>query len=138
MKCLVALTPLFLMVMFCGCGDSLPTEHAGEQFLRQEVAKAGQRVSSEQLMTLVTFHKTNGQMGRNYIMEYEGEIEFTKDCFWQGGLSVRREHTVYLDFQGRDTSGFSPVKKGQRGKISGKIQFEKTEKGWRPDWVRDK
>ena len=39
MKSLVALMTLFLLVVLCGCGASLPSEHDAEQFLRKDVTK---------------------------------------------------------------------------------------------------
>ena len=137
---LFSLTTLFLLLMLCGCGASMPSEQAAEQLLRQTCEKGekfyniDKGMENMNLISLVNFHKTNGKIGRNqggveiYTMEYEGEIEFVEDCFWDGSLRADRR-----DLRSHPMgSHFRPVKKGQRGKISGSVYFEKTENGWLP------
>ena len=124
MKNLVALATLFLLVM-CGCGASLPTEDAAKEYVQQQKLR-GNSVP----VILVNFHRTNGEMGRNrygvekYVISYETEIEFTEDCFWAGGPCASSTNDTFWSYRA--------VKKGQREKISGKVYFDKTEKGWQP------
>ena len=85
MKSLVALTTLFLLVTFCGCGASLPSEDAAKKALDNEIVKDNQT-----RLKLVSFHKTNGQSSvvdavQHYKMEWEGEVEVTEDCLCNPG-----------------------------------------------------
>jgi len=124
MKSLVVLTTLSLLPMLVGCGASLPTEHDGEQFFRQEMTKR------EVPFNLVSFHKTNGKgEGQSYTIEFEAEIEFTVNCRWNdsGGWSFI---TGELADDPR-MSVLRAAKKGQRQEVAGSIELEKTEKGWR-------
>jgi hypothetical protein len=119
------------VMMLCGCGRSLPTEREGEQALRQDIESHN---AHNNLMNLVNFHKTNGERGRNplgvenYAMSYEGEIEFTQDCYWNehhNGVLIASPARLSNNDEGK-------VKKGQRVKITGSVSFDKTDTGWQP------
>jgi hypothetical protein len=55
-------------------------------------------------------------------MEFETEVEFTGDCWWSKYTYDTPDHEM---------SGYEKVKKGERRKSSGNMNFEKTENGWR-------
>jgi hypothetical protein len=139
-KSLEALTTLFLLVTLCGCGGA-PTEDAAKQYAQQnikgEAVFQNEVAEDKNLITLVNLHKTNAETGHNqsgvenYIMKFEGEIEFTEDCFSYGGLLVSRRDAGKINSNGGPVNG-GPVKKGQRAKILGSVEFKKTEKGWQP------
>ena len=79
MKSHCVLTALFFLVMLCGCGASVPSEGDAKKAVQEYIVK-----SYENGLTLVSFHKTNGQleeMGgvKHYSMNCEGEVEGTKN-----------------------------------------------------------
>ena len=83
MKSLVALTTMFLLVTLCGCGTSSSIEDDAEQFVRQKLTERKSPIK------LVSFHKTHGyDMNCDgvdfYLLYFQGEIEFTEDCLWDG------------------------------------------------------
>jgi len=132
-KIILYFTVTMILALLLGC-SSAPSASDGEKLLADTIQK-----QSKGLIKLASFNKTNGQSGevmgvKIYSMEYEGEIEFLEDCFWGGFLggfeAVKPQPGYWGDF-GNRMGGRSPAKKGQHEKIKGKIQFEKTEKGWR-------
>jgi hypothetical protein len=146
-RSLVALTTLFPLVTFCGCGASLPTEDDAKQGIQEQITKQNQN-----RLKLVSFHKTNGQASEengvpHYKMEFEGEVEVTEDC--AGSLSSLTTYVpqdLVVDVPSYATGGApkkivaqkaapKDVKKGVRQKISGEIGFEKTENGWRATYA---
>jgi hypothetical protein len=101
------------------------------------------------LIKLVRFTKTNGQAGemmgvKVYEMDYEAEIEFLGDCQW-GRKNVgfndrvvtwakpddRRQRRDFWSKWAEAWEGGKPAKKGERAVVTGKLFFERTEKGWR-------
>lgn len=75
-----------------------------------------------------------------YEFDYSAEIEFMDDCMWGGGgpfgwngsfAANRGQPNGGLDSFNPAYFGKQPAKKGQRQKLCGKFQFEKTERGWR-------
>lgn len=106
--------------------DGRPSEAEGKAALTKHISGD---------VKLVSFRKTNGLTdagsGR-YQMEYECEVEYTRDCRTNGPFS-----TYHGPAYPPPTGTFDipapgvPVKKGSRVKINGEIWFEKTENGWR-------
>jgi hypothetical protein len=145
-KSLVAVTTLFLLMVLCGCGTSLPTEHDARQALQDNLPESGE-------MKLAALHKTNGKGGeQSYTVEFDAEVEFTADSWWNGRYlkntpsstrSVKEpgptvEFHVSLD-HGKPAPAPPPpaptVKAGQRVEVEGEMDLEKTEKGWRATYV---
>ncbi len=125
MKRFVAQLMLSLLPILAGCGASLPTEQDGEQFLRQELTKGKTPIK------LVSFHKTNGKgSDQSYFIEFDATIEFTANGRWRGS-----DRIFYTDedlvANNQEPSLFTVVKAGQKQRLSGSVELEKTEKGWR-------
>jgi hypothetical protein len=116
--------------------NSKPSESNGRSALEAETQS-----ESEGLIKLVSFQKTNGverefRGAKVYELEYIAEIEFLEDCIWGGdrafgwGGSFHARRPDYFDrppYLMRGARG----NKGQRERVSGKLIFEETEKGWR-------
>jgi hypothetical protein len=108
--------------------EDRPTEEDGKAAILQAIkvlpdSENGGRVK------LLRFRKTDGQdleFGgvKMYKMEYEYEIEFTRDCYCPGHGFISYAPGIQYDRP-------KNVESGQRMKINGIITFEKTEKGWR-------
>jgi hypothetical protein len=138
-KILVALTALFLLVAFCGCGSSAPSEKDLETAINTKV------MAGKHYAKLVSFHKTNGvAQPPFYQVEYEGEIELTEDCYYGNGKnggfietvqsinSLPKDDPLRVVEENFMRDGFRIVrKKGERERIAGNFVCEKTEKGWR-------
>jgi hypothetical protein len=122
-----------LLAFLVGC-SSTPSASDGKKVLADTIHQ-----QSKGLIKLVSFNKTNGQsaevMGtKQYSMEYDAEIEFLEDCYWGGflgGFEAIKPNPGAFGEIANLMGGKRPAKKGQHEKIKGKIQFEKTEKGWR-------
>lgn len=86
------------------CGSSYPSESEARKVLEAQTAE-------HSLFKVRSFTKTNG-MGddKRYTLEYDAELE----CVQQASTLVLRL-----------------CEAGQISKTSGKIEFEKTENGWR-------
>ena len=107
-----------------GCRGSLPTEEQGKTAILNTIKQDDHAGA----IKLLSFRKTNGMVHeglgvKGYIMEVECDIEFTRDC-----------HYVENDFRTEVVGYWNRVncQRGQRGKVSSKLMFEKTENGWRP------
>lgn len=117
-----------------------PTESDVKELLALRIEK-----ESEGRISLVSFHKSNGQDTtvngvRNYAFEYEAEIQFREARRWQsfdfGGAWNGTFHTIG---EPKDTlqgtlSEFATnpkMAKGQRKIIGYRLPFDLTEKGWR-------
>jgi len=102
---------------------------------------------SKGLIRLVSFRKTDGVlkefMGiKVYELSYAAEIEFTNDCTWSGGNELMGWDGRFNASPGSTdpsdgatnffmaTQGQESATKGKRINISGKVNFEKTERGW--------
>lgn len=134
------LSVAFAVFLLGGCTSS-PSEATGRKAFEASIAK-----SAAGLAKVVSFQKVNGQesdlMGvKVYSMEYKAEVEFSADCRWgignRGNIVATTSNnsmelmSVMIGVQG---GGLKSVKKGQRETVTGALQFEKTEKGWRgPD-----
>lgn len=142
----ISFSVLTTVLIFGGC-SSAPSASDAEKVVENQIHKQTQDLIKvgliqQGLIKLVGFEKTNAQkadvMGiKVYTIEYQAEIEFLDDCWWGGPL----EGMVFEAIPGEPGPfnaflymGKKRVRKGQREKVRGEIQFEKTEKGWRgPD-----
>lgn len=95
---------------------------------------------SQGRIRLVNFSKTNGLEAETngvkiYKFEYQAEIEFADECWWAGQPGHFAADPVKASVW--DALGHvlqRRMRKGQREKLSGTLEFEKTERGWRgPD-----
>jgi len=132
MKRLFAVPVLLLLTMLVGCGVSSPTEADAKQAIQKHISDGGYKIYK-----IAEIHKTNGQTGirdgvPTYKYEFEGEVEFTEYCYWNGGdwLPVPRAVRARL-LLGPTRPDENIVRMGERRKVSGYVDFEKTEKGWR-------
>ena len=115
------------------CWAFLPTERDAEQAIRQAITKRNQPIS------LVSLHKTDGQESvidgvTHYRLEYDAEWEITKDCDWKDARWYGWD--VVVDYQGRGYGYYVPneqAEKGDRVRTFGRIGFQKTKEGWRPE-----
>ena len=137
-----------LVVMSFGSGlvgSGLPTESDGKRAFQELLLK-----SAQNRLKLLNFHKTNGQTSDYngiplYKMEYECEVEVTEDCYWGNYtntsadspdlkyfLAVQKERGL-RDMESSYLKSLQKgvVKKGLRRKLSGEVNFEKAENGWR-------
>ena len=131
-----------LCAIMAGC-SSKPSDGEGKQAIQNQISQ-----NSESRITLVGFHKSNGQLAevnkvKLYSMEYEAEIAFSETCRWLTDGSFRRNYTFntaakplsnlnetrsLLDHL--TTGDSSLVVKGQRFTLAGTISFMKKENGW--------
>ena len=143
MKTLVALATLFPLVVLCGCGasSSLPTEDAAKKAVQEQIFDKNQN-----RLKLVSFQKTDGQSRavngvQAYQLKFEGEVEVTEDCIWEAIGRTNPQTGVLEDLVmqsgGSDRKhGVIPrdpkdiAKKGLKRKISGIVNYTKSEKGW--------
>ncbi|MEK6676267.1 MAG: hypothetical protein AABZ47_11520 [Planctomycetota bacterium] len=134
-KHILSLLGGILAATFAGCSGQ-PAATAGEKLIRDKIQD-----QAEGRIKLVSFRKTNGQTReafgmQEYVMEWEGEIEFLQDCRW--GPFVYGTYTWSGDFH-TDIStsriGFGgrldDARMGQKVRLTGSLTFRKTEKGWR-------
>jgi hypothetical protein len=137
---LTALVMLLLLLVFGGCGggSSMPSEKDLEAAIKKK------EMADKPYAKLVSFRKTNGvaESPSSYRVEYEGEIELTEDCYCdKNGLilhsvkyveSLPKDSPTRLAEENFARDGLRTVtKKGERKRIAGNWEFEKTEKGWR-------
>lgn len=132
-------------VLLIGCSGSQPSAGDGKRAVLDRIQN-----ESEGRIKLVSFKKTNGQLGelmgvQFYSLEYQAEIEFTEDCKWvtkmfgleKGFRTVkpvaepRGGGFSWNKFMDETQNPGNLVKQGHRETLSGKITFEKTEQGWR-------
>jgi hypothetical protein len=111
-----------------GIGVDRPTEEQGKAAILNTIKEEDHAGA----IKLLSFRKTNGQDQEHsgvkmYKMEYECEIEFTRDCIGMANsFNTDELHKPYLD---------PTFKSGHRAKVTGFIEFEKTENGWRATGV---
>jgi hypothetical protein len=121
---------LAIIALFGTLGCSFrPSVADGQNAIADKIKK-----ESQGRIDLVDFKMTDGQ-GRElsgvkiYRLEYDVTIEFTADCVWlhlddMRGLSFRTDIVT-------PASRGEVVRRLDRRKISGSMNFERTEKGWR-------
>lgn len=127
MKLFVCLAIALLAVM-CSGSNSKPTE--------DDARKAVEKTYSS-YAEVTSFHKTNGQLRKVqgvqiYKMDYEAEIEYTKNGIERNFMGRFSGFTEKENPQPFDKAFGTIRKKGEGRRIVGSITFEKTEKGWRP------
>jgi hypothetical protein len=133
-----ALVPVFLAV---GCSPSVPSARQVEQMLDDQVV-----LESHASIKLVHFEKVNGQKSEIagielYEMEYKCEIKFFEDCWWTDkdafGYWTGHFFVGHGDPASVHDQIYNPTFSGDKKHrddhmtLTGKLKFEKTEKGWR-------
>lgn len=114
---------------------------AAEKYLRETVSKSNQ-------VKLIRVQKTNHGPGtdnfgsKKYTVEFECELEFAEDGYWDGCLSVQPREDPALAFGSALGAAMSPggptsqqVKetKGQRGRVYIRVFLDgDSHQGWRP------
>lgn len=128
---------LVLPLMAC---SGKPTESDGRRALEARVEQ-----DSKGLIRVVSFEKTNAieqeLFGRKlYLLEYSAQIEFTEDVMWSGPgpfgwdgkfLATLGRPKNTLDSFNPAFVGRTAGNKGEKTGVSGRVVFEKAEKGWR-------
>lgn len=122
----------FLATLFLGACSQTPSVSDGKKIFEKAVQE-----QSHGLIKGVNFNKTNGAEGKNmegiksYRMEFEAELEFMENGYWGGPFGgfevIRGEPGPFNAFM---FIGKNRANKGQRTKITGTLNFVKTEKGW--------
>jgi hypothetical protein len=131
MKTLVIHAAFLAAVLLAGC-SSTPSASEGREVLEKQIEN-----QSKGVIKLLTFRKTDGQEGelmgvRLYAMDFQADIEFNQDCYWGGpfgGFEVMTGEPG--PFNAFMFMGKRKARAGERFTISGKLQFQKTEKGWK-------
>lgn len=93
-------------------------------------------INSRGFIRLIGFQKKDGMDReiagmKTYNMEWVAVLEFTGDCVWNKNsfeAAPPPEGTNGILFA---SSGYQPVKKGQRINLSGETTMKRTENGWR-------
>jgi hypothetical protein len=98
---------------------------------------------SQGSIKLLNFEKVNGQSMefagvKAYTFEFKGTVEFLEDGWWSGGglmwdgnFYFARGNPSQMEMLLPPYVGTGRVKKGSHTDVSGKLEFMKTEKGWR-------
>lgn len=130
-----------LLIIFCvllvSCSfNSNPDISLGKEAVQKEISK-----KSPVNLTVSSFTKTNGiereYMGRNiYTMEYTAELRVDQKCWHLRSIKfLEGFHYMddFADYQNVYYSGSSKTifNEGAIISFNGKIDFEKTEQGWR-------
>jgi hypothetical protein len=114
-----------------------------------DIKKLFEEIAQEQssgVVTVVSFKKTNGQMGvqngvQQYVMTFELVVGFSRSCIWLNvPFDPKLTFKVAAAPVGNDLAAFAQigtnpglqVKGGTAFLISGEARFEKMERGWRP------
>ncbi len=133
---------LFVAVFLSSsCGNS-PHPSQGQKHIGELIAK-----NSRGFIKLVDFRKTNGTaselMGvKLYEMEFEADIEFTNDCTWRTNFAAQVAQSPSEGYWAQYAqslmrmAGQRNAQKGERATVTGKMQFEKKERGWFVDGIR--
>jgi hypothetical protein len=111
----IAITIAAVSAFLLACGSSYPSESAGRRFLEAYAKTHSYSVTS--------FTKTNGVGDDNhYTMEYKTVVECQKVNSSPGDFWLGASYDVRCQEVGKLLT------------VSGKIEFEKTDNGWRaPD-----
>lgn len=136
----VLLAIAFAVVLSAGCSRN-PSEGDARKAVQDEI-----NTRAKSRIRLTSFYKSDGQEREGfgvkfYRLDYQAEVEFTEDCGWV--TTVYRTEPTFetvdpipknlseLDKVWYASGRRIEVKKGQREKLSGSVEFEKTENGWR-------
>jgi|GEM_PF-2404762 len=123
------------------CGNS-PRPSQGQKHIEELIAK-----NSRGFIKLVDFRKTNGTVAelmgvKLYEMEFEADIEFANDCTWRTNFAAQEVQSSADGYWAQyaqslmQMAGQRNAQKGERATITGKMQFEKKERGWFVDGIR--
>jgi len=119
----LALATVFVAVagFVLACGSSNPSESTARKIMEDHLARLFPPNQAGS-MRLRSFTKTNG-MGddKHYTLEFDAEIE---TLLTKQGLAEAKSHGICAA-EATEADCIKPRKR------SGKIQFEKTENGWR-------
>jgi hypothetical protein len=135
------LLTICIAVALAGCSDT-PSASNARAKLENQIQQ-----QSNGLIKLVSFEKTDGAMHemmgmKAYEMSYTAEVEFLDDCLWSAGNNFTGWEGNFRAQRGQAPSGgalnaffnasqgLQPAKKGDRFKFTGRMNFEKTERGW--------
>lgn len=126
--------------------QSRPSERAGRAAVEQEVTNR-----SGGYLRLVSFSKTNGQSQvtegvRTYSMEYQAVAEFVREGCFAGAFAASQFRPHHDEFHqvignccvihlGPDCDEAHHTGAGARVTAEGRVEFEVTERGWRPTGV---
>lgn len=129
---------LIFLVIISGCSTK-PSDKDGRQVLENLLEE-----QTKGKVKLVDFKKLNAEEGelmgvKLYGIEFEAEVEFLEECYYR----VREEFLdgitpgIVIDKPMRfgwgevNMFGLKKAHPSMREKLSGKLLFEKTEKGWK-------
>jgi hypothetical protein len=132
-----------VLLITCACAgsvfDSTPSVDPARASIEAQLAaqfrnqqdSGNSRCAVPNGVLVANIHKTDGQAlevsgAKAYRIFYEGEFEFTTD-----GQVADFGLLVLFHCDSDDLA--REVRKGQRAKFTGSMQFEKTENGWQPD-----
>jgi len=126
---MVILLPLIIM----GC-SSLPDEKDAKKDLEFKINK-----ESNGKIELIAFEKTNGLkhvvFGQElYEIEFNATIEFKEDAYKSYNLDGVEYTNFYVSEKGKGVLANymeKLIEKGQKVNLTGSMDYEKTEKGWR-------
>jgi hypothetical protein len=137
----IALTIVAAIGLYAGCSSKSPSQTDAKSAIEAKI-----RAESRGNIRLLEFTKTDGQERvesgvRLYRMEYELTIAFIRDCRWLHhdllGLSFRASTTEIpqgirgIAWIAQPENQGENVRNGDRRKLSGFLEFERTENGWR-------
>ncbi|MEN9676333.1 MAG: hypothetical protein RIS76_2229 [Verrucomicrobiota bacterium] len=127
MKPIQLLIPLLLVALFSACSPNptSPTEAEARAVLEQQI-----RNSSQGLIKLMEFQKT-GEKALESVMlvNATAKIEFLEDCNWPMDTMVVALKVI---------PGATPnVRKGEQRTVNLTLQFQKTDRGWKPAEAKD-
>lgn len=130
-------TLLVCASLFASCVSGVPNENDGMKVMKEKIEQ-----ESRGAITLAEFTKTNGVYQEvfgvaYYEMEYSMIIQFKRDC-WKGGNAFEGHFSDFTVLDAIPTGwaawNIGSVKgyhKGERITLTGKLNFEKAENGWR-------
>ena len=127
----VKLMLVLLALTLSGCGGP-PSESEGRKLIEDKI-----QANSSKFLRLVSFDKTNGIDRSNgstklYELDYTTDIEFLDNCNWNSVTFAASPYrapdpNLIMDLP---EPNWNVAKKGTRTKLTGKLMFEMTEKGW--------
>lgn len=129
----VGMMVILLPLIFMGC-SSLPGEKDAKKDLESKINE-----ESNGKIELIAFEKTNGLkqvvFGQElYEIEFNATIEFKEDAYKSYNLDGVEYTNFYVSEKGKGVLANymeKLIKKGQKVNLTGSMDYEKTEKGWR-------